>query len=55
MAKKGPRNLAIMECSDCKSQNYTTERNRANTEARLELKKFCKNCRKVTVHKETKK
>ena len=54
MAKKGPRILATLECSECKSQNYTTERNRTNTQERLELKKFCKNCRKVTIHKEIK-
>lgn len=54
MAKKGPRILATLECSECKSQNYITERNRQNTENRLELKKFCKRCRKVTSHKEIK-
>ena len=54
MAKKGPRILVTLACSECKSQNYTTEKNRQNTQDKLELKKFCKNCRKTTVHKEVK-
>lgn len=54
MAKKGPRISVTLECSECKSQNYITERNRTNTPEKLELKKFCKNCRKITMHKEIK-
>ncbi len=55
MAKKGPRILVDLQCSECKSQNYITQKNRQNTEGKLELKKFCKHCRKVTPHKEVKK
>ncbi|MCH7541481.1 50S ribosomal protein L33 [Patescibacteria group bacterium] len=54
MGKKGPRILVTLACSECKSQNYTTEKNRQNTEGKLELKKFCKRCRKVTLHQEVK-
>ncbi|HEX7456613.1 MAG TPA: 50S ribosomal protein L33 [Candidatus Nanoarchaeia archaeon] len=54
MAKKGPRILVTLACSGCKSQNYITEKNRQNNPDRLEFKKFCKNCRKVTAHKEVK-
>jgi large subunit ribosomal protein L33 len=54
MAKKGAREIVAMVCSICKSQNYVTTRNKVNMEnVKLELKKYCKNCRKVTNHKET--
>jgi large subunit ribosomal protein L33 len=53
MAKKGARELVALICSVCKSQNYITERNKINMEKKLEIKKFCKVCRKVNLHKET--
>jgi len=53
MAKKGARELVALICSICKSQNYITERNKVNMEKKLELNKFCKACRKYTLHKET--
>ncbi len=58
MAKKGARELVAMVCSVCKSQNYITERNKVNmqtkgNETKLSLNKFCKKCKKVTLHKET--
>ena len=52
--KKGIRQLVTLECSECHNRNYTTQKNKQNTPERLELKKFCKNCRKHTLHKETK-
>ncbi|OGK14867.1 50S ribosomal protein L33 [Candidatus Roizmanbacteria bacterium RIFCSPHIGHO2_02_FULL_37_15] len=55
MAKKGPRVLIGLVCDVCKSQNYVVEKNKLNTQASLKLKKYCKNCRKHTVHKEKKK
>jgi large subunit ribosomal protein L33 len=55
MARKGARQLFGLICSECKNQNYITEKNKTNTEAKLEFKKFCKRCRKVTSHKETQK
>ncbi|OGY23227.1 MAG: 50S ribosomal protein L33 [Candidatus Woykebacteria bacterium RBG_13_40_15] len=54
MAKKGPRNLVILECTECKRQNYTTEKNKQNLQGKLELKKFCKGCKKVILHREVK-
>jgi large subunit ribosomal protein L33 len=33
---------------------YTTEKNRRNTTERLEIKKFCPHCNKMTPHKEIK-
>ncbi len=53
MAKKGPRILIAFKCKDCGSQNYISQKNRANTKEKLELKKYCRKCRKHTLHKET--
>jgi len=54
MAKKGKRPEFRLECSECKSQNYRTNKNVVNTPDRLELNKYCRTCRKYTLHKETK-
>ena len=53
MAKKGAREIVALVCTVCKSQNYVTTRNKINMEGKLEVKKFCKNCKKVQFHKET--
>jgi large subunit ribosomal protein L33 len=55
MAKKGAREIVALVCTVCKSQNYVTERNKINMEGKLVVKKYCKNCKKVTEHKETSK
>ncbi len=55
MAKKGSRVLVGLVCEVCKSQNYVTEKNKINTTSALKLKKYCRKCRKHTVHKEKKK
>jgi len=55
MAKKGNRILIGLVCSECKKQNYVTEKNKINTPDPLELKKYCPQCRKKTLHKEKKK
>jgi len=53
--KKGDKRIkAILACDECKMRNYYTSRNRINTPSKLELKKYCRRCRKVTLHKETK-
>jgi len=43
-----------MACSECKNRNYVTTKNKQKTPDRLEMKKYCKYCRKHTNHKETK-
>ncbi len=43
-----------LECTECKHINYLTKRNPKSTPDKLELKKYCKYCKKTTVHKETK-
>ncbi|NLY88493.1 MAG: 50S ribosomal protein L33 [Firmicutes bacterium] len=42
-----------LACVDCKNRNYRTNKNKKNDPDRLELKKYCKFCRKATVHRET--
>ncbi|HME46099.1 MAG TPA: 50S ribosomal protein L33 [Syntrophorhabdales bacterium] len=48
------RQLVILACSECKNRNYNTTKNKQKTPDRLELKKYCKFCKKHTAHKETK-
>ncbi|MCJ7471570.1 MAG: 50S ribosomal protein L33 [Actinobacteria bacterium] len=47
------RQIITLECTDCKRRNYSSDKNKRNTPDRLELKKYCKWCRKHTIHKET--
>ena len=62
MAKKNKeaRVQVIMECTEHKTSGmpgtsrYITTKNRKNTTARLELKKYNPILRKVTVHREIK-
>jgi len=49
-----PREIITIQCGDCKERNYSTTKNRKTTPDRLEMKKFCKRCRKHTPHKEVK-
>jgi large subunit ribosomal protein L33 len=44
-----------LECTECHDINYLTFRNPKTAPEKLELHKFCPKCRKVTLHKETKK
>lgn len=41
-----------MKCGVCKRANYYTSKNKKLVERKLEFKKFCKWCKKSTVHKE---
>ena len=43
-----------LACTECKQRNYDTTKNKRNDPDRLELRKYCKFCRKHTLHKETK-
>jgi large subunit ribosomal protein L33 len=51
-SKKKP--LIKLQCTECKKINYFTQKP-AQAEKKLEVKKYCKWCRKHTTHKETKK
>ena len=52
MATKKP--FTKLACSVCKTTNYFTKKTKATAEEKLELKKFCKKCKKHTPHKESK-
>ena len=54
MAKNENRNYVTLVCSECKHENYTTQKNKKNTPEKLETKKFCSNCGRKTTHKEKK-
>ena len=60
MAKQDNRIQVILECTDCRKSGtpgvsrYVTIKNRRNTTARVELKKYCKFERKHTLHREVK-
>ena len=43
-----------LQCTACKRKNYVSEKNKKNTTDKLELKKYCRFCRKHTMHQETK-
>ncbi len=53
-SKKDARPIITLACTECKERNYTTEKNRRNDPGRMELQKFCRRCRKHTLHRETK-
>jgi len=48
------REILQLECGECKSRNYMT---RIDTRGggKLERQKFCRSCRKHTLHKSKKK
>jgi len=49
-----PREKIILECTECKSRNYFSDKNRRAHPERVEWKKFCPRCRKHSPHKESK-
>ncbi|MGQ9706637.1 MAG: 50S ribosomal protein L33 [bacterium] len=48
------REIITLACSECKSRNYTTTKNKKTTTEKLELKRYCRRCRKHTIHREIK-
>ena len=52
--EKNMRNNIIIACTECKQRNYDSQKNKKNDPDRIEVKKYCKFCKKHTVHKETK-
>ncbi len=49
-----PRELITLACTECKRRNYTSTKNKKLSTERVELKKYCSNERKHTVHREIK-
>ena len=43
-----------LRCNECKQRNYNTMKNKKNTPDKLELNKYCRFCKKHTLHSETK-
>ncbi len=48
------RDIITFQCQECKNRNYSSTKNKKTTTERLELKKFCRHCRKHQPHKEIK-
>ncbi|HHJ52264.1 MAG TPA: 50S ribosomal protein L33 [Caldithrix abyssi] len=48
------RDNIILACTQCKSRNYTTTKNKRKHTGRVEYKKYCPRCNARTIHKETK-
>ena len=54
MANAGKRVAITLACTECKQRNYITKKNKQNDPDRLEMKKYCRFCRKHTLHRESK-
>ena len=55
MAKTKVVELVALACTQhdgLELRNYTTTKNRRNTQGKLQLKKYCPRCRTHTVHRE---
>lgn len=50
----GNRVGITLACTECKQRNYQTTKNKKNDTERIEIKKYCRFCKKHTMHKETK-
>ena len=44
----------VLACTDSKHRNYNTKKNKKNDPDRREMNKYCRFCRKHTLHRETK-
>ncbi len=53
--KKGNRFLIGLECTETGRRTYVTQKNRINTEGKIELMKYNPKLRKHTLHKEVQK
>ncbi len=49
-----PRDIITLACTECKRKNYTTTKNKRKHQDRLELRKYCRWCKKHTLHREIK-
>jgi len=43
-----------LKCTECGNENYILTKNKKTHPERQEVKKFCKNCNKQTIHREKK-
>ena len=48
------RTKITLACTECKQRNYNTTKDKKTMPDRMEIKKYCRFCKKHTLHKETK-
>jgi large subunit ribosomal protein L33 len=48
-----PAEKLVLQCTECKANNYVSAKNRQNVRERLRRKKYCPACRRHTEHSET--
>lgn len=48
------REKIVLACTECKQRNYNTTKNKKTQTGRVEFSKYCRFCKRHTVHKETK-
>ena len=48
------RTRITLACTECKQRNYNTMKEKKLHPDRMETKKYCRFCKRHTVHKETK-
>lgn len=48
------RTRITLACTECKQRNYNTTKDKKTHPERMEIKKYCRFCRKHTLHRETK-
>ena len=48
------RTRITLACTECKQRNYNTKKEKKLHPDRMETKKYCRFCKKHTLHKETK-
>ena len=44
----------VLACTECKQRNYNKFKNKKNTPERWEMNKYCRFCKKHTLHRESK-
>lgn len=49
-----PREFITLKCTECGEENYIGDRNKKKHPDKMEIKKYCPRCNKMTVHKEKK-
>lgn len=49
-----PRENITFKCTVCKEENYIGTRNKRKHTEKMEIKKYCPRCNKMTLHKEKK-
>lgn len=52
--RKKMRTRITLACTECKNRNYDTTKDKKTHPDRMETKKYCRFCKRHTMHKETK-